>query len=42
MDVAIVVGVTFLVFLYSCLRGWRRFKEPVETHQPLGPQGRHH
>ena len=42
MDVAIVVGIAFLLFLYSCLRGWKRFKDPEETHQPLGSQGRQH
>ena len=34
MDVAIVVGIAFVGFLYSCLRGWKRFKDPVESQRP--------
>jgi hypothetical protein len=34
MDVAIVVAIAFASFLFSCLRGWNKLKDPEELNAP--------
>jgi hypothetical protein len=34
MDVAIVVGIAFAGFVFSCLRSWGKLKEADEIAQP--------